>query len=50
MNTKPIPRWDVHFGGLDEDRKDSAVPHITLGPNWPPPTVRSSDMYISPWL
>ena len=27
----PIPRWDVHFRGLDEDRKDSSVPHITFG-------------------
>ena len=27
---KPIPRWDVHFGGLEDDRKDYAEPHITF--------------------
>ena len=30
--TKPIPRWDVHFGDLDDDRKDSTAPHITFSP------------------
>ena len=30
--TNPIPRWDVHFGGLDEDRKDSTAPHIRFRP------------------
>ena len=30
--TKPIPRWDVHFGEIDDDRKDSTAPHITFGP------------------
>ena len=30
--SKPIPRWDVHFGGLDDDRKDSTAPHITFKP------------------
>ena len=29
---KPIPTWDVHFGGLDDDRKDSTAPHITFRP------------------
>ena len=29
---KPIPKWDVHFGGLDDDRKDSTAPHITFRP------------------
>ena len=28
--SKPIPRWDVHFGELDDDRKDSTAPHITF--------------------
>ncbi len=30
--SKPIPRWDVHFGGLEDYRKDSTAPHITLRP------------------
>ena len=30
--TKPIPRWDVHFGEIDDDRKDSTGPHITFRP------------------
>ena len=30
--TKPIPRWDVHFGEIDDDRKDSTAPHITFRP------------------
>ena len=25
--TKPIPRWDMHFGGLKDCRKDSTAPH-----------------------
>ena len=29
---KPIPRWDVHFGELDDDRKDSTATHITIRP------------------
>ena len=29
---KPIPRWDVHFGEIDDDRKDSTAPHITCRP------------------
>ena len=29
---KPIPRWDVHFGEVDDDRKDSTAPHITFRP------------------
>ena len=29
---KPIPRWDVHFGGLEDDRKVSTAPHITFRP------------------
>ena len=29
---KPIPRWDVHFGGLEDDLKDSTAPHITFTP------------------
>ena len=29
---KPIPRWDVHFGEIDDDRKDSTAPHITFRP------------------
>ena len=27
---KPIPRWDVHFGGLEDARQDSTAPHITF--------------------
>ena len=30
--TKPIPRWDVHFGGLEDDLKDSTAPRITFTP------------------
>ena len=30
--TKPIPSWDVHFGELDDDRKDSMAPNITFRP------------------
>ena len=30
--TKPIPRRDVHFGEIDDDRKDSTAPHITFRP------------------
>ena len=30
--TKPIPRWDVQFGGLEDDREDSTAPHITFRP------------------
>ena len=29
---KPIPRWDVHFGEIDDARKDSTAPHITFRP------------------
>ena len=32
LSTKPIPRWDVHFGEIDDDRKDSTAPHITFRP------------------
>ena len=32
QQTKPIPRWDVHFGGPDEDRKNATAPHITFRP------------------
>ena len=39
------------MGGLDDDLKDSAARHITFGFQlWWSPTVRSGDMYISPWL
>ena len=31
-DTKPIPRWDVHFGEIDDDREDSKAPHITFRP------------------
>ena len=31
-NTKPIPRWDVHFGEIDDDSKHSTAPHITFRP------------------
>ena len=31
-NTKPIPRWDVHFGEIYDDRKDSTAPHIIFRP------------------
>ena len=34
IGTKPIPRWDVHFGGLEDDREDSTAPHITFRPQW----------------
>ena len=27
---KPIPRWDVHFGGLEDDLKDSTALHLTF--------------------
>ena len=27
---KPIPRWDVHFWGLEDDREDSTAPHTTF--------------------
>ena len=30
--SKPIPRWDVHFEGLEDYRKDSTAPHITHRP------------------
>ena len=30
--TKPIPRWDVHLGGLEDDREDSTAPHMTFRP------------------
>ena len=30
--TKPIPRWDVHFGEIDDDSKHSTAPHITFRP------------------
>ncbi len=29
---KPIPRRDVHFGEIDDDRKDSIATHITFRP------------------
>ena len=29
---KPIPRWDVHFGEIDDAPKDSMAPHITFRP------------------
>ena len=32
ITPKPIPRWDVHFGEIDDDRKDSTAPHITFSP------------------
>ena len=32
MAPKPKPKWDVHFGGLADDRKDSTVPRSTFGP------------------
>ena len=32
MITKLIPRWDVHFGGLEDDLKDSTARHITFTP------------------
>ena len=32
--TKPIPRWDVHFGGLEDYRKDPQRLISPLGPNW----------------
>ena len=31
-DTKPIPRWDVHCGGIDDDRKDATALHITFRP------------------
>ena len=33
-STKPIPRWDAHFGGLEDDRKGSTGPHITFRRHW----------------
>ena len=32
VGPKPIPRWDVQFGGLEDHRKDSTSPHITNRP------------------
>ena len=32
FKTKPIPKWDVHFGSLADDRKDSTAPRSTFGP------------------
>ena len=29
-DSKPIPRWDVHFGGLEYDLKDSTALHLTF--------------------
>ena len=29
---KPIPKWDVHFGSLEDDLKDSPAPHTTFAP------------------
>ena len=29
---KPIPRWDMHCGGIDDDRKDATALHITFRP------------------
>ena len=49
IGTKPIPRWDVHFGEIDDDRKGSTAPHITFRPQLGG-RRRSSDMYIPPWL
>ena len=34
QEAKPIPRWDVHFREIDDDRKHSTAPHITFSPNW----------------
>ena len=34
VKAKPIPRWDVHFREIDDDRKHSTAPHITFSPNW----------------
>ena len=28
--SKPIPRWDVHFWSLEDNRKDSTTPHVTF--------------------
>ena len=30
--TKLMPRWDLHFGGPDDDRKNATAPHITFRP------------------
>ena len=30
LKPKPIPRWDVHFWDLEDDRKDSTASHITF--------------------
>ena len=30
VETKPKPRWDVHFGGLEDDGEDSSAPHVTF--------------------
>ena len=30
--SKPIPRWDVHFGCLEDDRDDSTATHMTFRP------------------
>ena len=31
--TKSIPRWDVHFGGLEDDRRGSTASLSPLGLN-----------------
>ena len=51
VEAKPIPRWDVHFGSLEDCRKDSTVTsyHLWAPTGWAP-ALRSGDMYIPPWL
>ena len=34
QGTKPIPRWDVHFGVLKKTERTPQFPTSPLGPNW----------------
>ena len=34
VHTEQIPEWDVHFGGLEDDRKGSTEPHIAFRHQW----------------
>ena len=49
-NTVPIPQWDAHFGIFRPPKGLRGSSYHLLAPTGPPPAVRSSDVYISPWL
>ena len=48
--TKPIPRWDVHFGTLKTAEGTPRLLILLLGTDWVITAGRFSDMYISPRL